>query len=332
MTAQEQLLDAIGSIEEELLLKPKPVTVRRSHIGLIAAVLALVLACGAFAAERLYGKTHMENIITGSGRFFFLDNDIYFEESGQGILRLDTQSGSMDTIPTRDTGLRSLFMLNGRLGYVREFQDVLLQTESGTGWEVLLSGSYPRMHLDGTFLYSDDGTRLQRTDITTGVHTVLAQDTHGYFLDDNYLYVLAGNRGNVFLKSEKAHISFEEIPLSFYPAAIYVDGEDIYLSRYAALEAGEPNFRVIHYRDGKETPLPIYSAILQAVGNTIYYLQNNTLKTYHTDTGAITVLQEDVYEFSILEDRYLCIDYLYDGGIQILDMTTQETIYATKAN
>ena len=61
MTAQEQLLDAIGSIEEELLLKPKPVTVRRGHIGLVAAVLTLVLACGAFAAERLYGKTHMEN-------------------------------------------------------------------------------------------------------------------------------------------------------------------------------------------------------------------------------------------------------------------------------
>ena len=332
MTAQEQLLDAIGSIEEELLLKPKPVTVRRGHIGLIAAVLTLVLACGAFAAERLYGKTHMENIITGSGRFFFLDNQIYFEESGRGILTLDTQSGSIDTIATPDTGLRSLFMLNGRLGYVRGFQDVLLQTETGTGWEVLLSGSYPRMHLDGTLLYSDNGTQLQRTDISTGEHTVLAQDTHGYFLDDSYLYVLVGNRGNVFLKSKKDHISFEEIPLSFHPAAIYVDGEDIYLSRYAALAEGEPNFRVIHYRDGVETPLPIYSGLLQAVGNTIYYLQNNTLKTYNTDTGAIEILQDRVFEFSILEERYLCITYLYDRGTEIRDLNTNATLYPVNRN
>ena len=332
MTVQEQLLDAIGGIEEELLLKPNAPSIRRIRVGLIAAVVAIMLACSAFAAEFLYGKTDMDNMITGSGRFLFHDGQIFFEEPYQGILALNTQNRSVNTISTQDTGLRSLFILNGRLGYVRGFQDVVLQKEDSIGWDVLFSGSYPRMHLDGSFLYSDNGMQLQRTDLATGEATVLANDTHGYFVDEEYLYVLAGGRGNVFLRSRKDAVSFEEIPLSFYPAAIYVDGEDIYLSRYAALAEGEPNFRVIHYRDGVETPLPIYSSLLQAVGNTIYYLQNNTLKTYNTDTGAIEILQDRVFEFSILEERYLCITYLYDRGTEIQDLNTNATLYPANRN
>jgi len=326
MTMQNQLLDAIGNIDEALLLQPKRRTARRLHAGLIAAVLAVLLACGAFAAELLYGTMNMENTVTGSGRFLLHEDKIYFEAPVGGILALDIQSGTTSTIATEDRDLRSLFIMNGKLGYVRGFQDVVLQTESRNSWGTLLSGSYPRMFLDGSFLYSDNGLQLQRTDLETGETEVLAENTHGYFVDDENLYVLVGDRGNVFLKSKKELVSFEEISLSFYPAAVYAHGEDLYFSRYAAIGEDEPHFRVILYRDGTETPLPIYSALLQKVEDTVYYLQDNTLKTYHAATG-IKTLREDVYEFSVLEDRYLCIDYLYNGGTEITDLRTGAALY-----
>lgn len=328
MTMQDQLLDAIGQIDETLLLQPKTVS-RRLHVGLIAAVLAVVLACGAFAAELLQGKMDMDTAIAGSGRFLFHEDQIFFESKETGILALDIRSGTTHTIATEDRDLRSLFIMNGKLGYVRGFQDVVLQTESSDSWETLLSGSYPRMFLDGSFLYSDNGLQLQRTNLKTGETEVLVKNTHGYFVDEENLYVLVSDRGNVFLKSKKDSVSFEEISLSFYPAAVYAHGEDLYFSRYAAIEEDEPHFRVFRYRDGKETPLPIYSALLQIVGQTVYYLQDNTLKAYHTETETIEVLYPEVFEFSVLEGRYLCLQYLYDGDTEILDLTTGKTIYSS---
>lgn len=327
MTMQDQLLDAIGQIDETLLLQPKAAAHRRLHAGLIAAVLTVILACGAFAAEMLKGNMDMDTAIAGSGRFLFHEDQIFFEGTDAGILALDIRTGTVSTIATEDRDLRSLFILNGKLGYVRGFKDVMLH--AGDSWETLLSGSYPRMFLDSNFLYSDDSLRLQRTDLETGKTEILAENTHGYFVDEENLYALVGNRGNVFLRSKKDAIDFEEVPLSFYPAAVYAHGEDLYFSRYAAVEEGEPHFRVIRYRDGVETPLPIYSALLQVVGETIYYLQDNTLKAYDISTKTIDVLYPEVFEFSVLEGRYLCLKYLYNGGIAILDLTTGKTIYSS---
>lgn len=329
MTMQDQLLDAIGQLDEALLLQSKAATRRRLHAGLIAAVLAVFLACGALAAELLQGKMDMDTAIAGSGRFLFHEDHIFFESAGGGILALDTHTGAVNTIATEDRDLRSLFIMNGRLGYVRGFEDVMLRTESGDAWETLLSGSYPRMFLDGSFLYSDNGLQLQRTDLETGETVVLAENTHGYFVDEENLYVLVGDRGNVFLKSKKEPVSFEEVPLSFCPAAIYADGDDLYLSRYDAAEAETPHFRVFRYRDGTETPLPIHSALLQVVEETIYYLQDNTLKAYDIRRETTKTLYPEIFEFSVLEGRYLCLQHLYDGGIEILDLTTGKTIYSS---
>ena len=320
---QEQLLEAIGQIDDELLAEPvrrKPKLLRRT---LLAAALMAALALTASAlSSTLFksGSNTMDNIITGLGRFAYDEGYIYYGSVGT-IYKLELETGSAEKIPLSDSQAdpKYLTVAQNGLGYVTGFDRFEIISPEGSTQQVLIEeDTAARLFVDGNMLYTENGVNLQRINTETGEKEVLATGTHGYYVDDSYIYALT--EGNLFLRSGKDSIAFEEIPLSFHPAGILAAGEDLYFSVYQ----GDGHYQVIHYRDGIETRLPIFAYFMQMLDGKLLYLdciEKNVLKSYHLTTGETEVIAGNVFEFSVLENRYLCIDFFNDSCL-VLDFQT----------
>jgi len=318
-----QLLEAIGGVDEGLLTESEGYVKRYSKNlfrPLVAAVLAAVLVLSVAAAGiGLWVKdNNMDNHFTGQGKFLYADGYIYRGETGM-IRGVSLAGGAQKTIMLGDKSDVPvyLFASGDYLYYVHIYDRLVRMCLDGTDTETVMEGSFRRAYADGNVLYSNDGETLWATDLNTGTRTVLLNNCREYYVDESAIYALTGEERNMFLRSEKDNVSFQEIPLSFYPSRILADGEDLYLAKFE----GTGKYRIIHYRDGVETPLPIGSWFYQVRNGSIYYLEAETVKSYELATGKTNILQENVHEFSILEDRYMCFDR-YNMPDGVLDLKT----------
>ena len=86
-------------------------------------------------------------------------------------------------------------------------------------------------------------------------------------------------------------------------------------------------YRVNLLRDGESTALPVYSWFYQILGDCILYLDDETaaLKSYNINTAVETTLAENVFEFSVLQDRFVCIEP-YNAEPMIYDWQTAQTV------
>ena len=74
------------------------------------------------------------------------------------------------------------------------------------------------------------------------------------------------------------------------------------------------------------TPLPIYTWFYQVLDGCILYRDDNyELKSYDLETGKTEKLAKDVFDFSVLEGRYICIEQFNKAPI-MLDWTTGDTV------
>ena len=324
---RDTLLDAIGGVDDSLLMAAEP-PARRSpagklRIAVIAAVLvALTMSAAAIAFQWLPTEqtdlgTNVANNTLGWGKFAYDEGFIYYGEMGY-ICRLNVNTGAVDHIPLEDAQVSPIYVFTTpeHIGYVDRWYRLLLMTKDGAQTQMIREGNCRDLYIDGTMLYTQDGVTLDRTDLTTGKTVTLAENTHGYFVDKTYIYALTGNLDG-FLRSQKETVAFEELPLSFHPAMIFADGEDLFFACY-----DDEQFQIIHYRDGVETPLPVSCKEYQVVDGCLLYLDEETAKSYDLTTGETTVLQEDVFSFSVLEDRYICFDLFNDTKNIILDRQT----------
>lgn len=328
---QEQLLEAIGQIDDDLLAErvhTKPKLLRRTLLA-AALIAALALTASALGSSLFKsGSNTMGNIITGLGRFAHDGGYIYYGSVGT-IYKLELETGSIEKIPLADSHADPKYLVAAQdgLGYVTGFDRFEIISPEGTGQQVLIEeDTAARLFVDGNMLYTENGVNLQRTNMETGEKELLATGTHGYYVDDSYIYALT--EGALFLRSGKDSIAFEEFPLSFHPAGLIADGADLYFSVYR----GAGRYQVIHYRDGLETRFPVFAHFMQILDGKLLYLdssEKNILKSYHLTTGETTVIAENVFEFSVLENRYLCIDF-YNDRCRILDFQTGKEFTLTK--
>lgn len=142
--------------------------------------------------------------------------------------------------------------------------------------------------------------------------TVLLPCINQYYVDDSYIYaVIPANAEenipeNYLVRSPRQAINFEKIELSFPPAAVMADGDDLYI-------ASQRPFQLSHWHEGTETQLPIRSVYYQVMNSEIIYLEDDSfnqgtfaLKSYDLQNGEIRLLLEEVFDFCILNNRYIC--------------------------
>ena len=140
---------------------------------------------------------------------------------------------------------------------------------------------------------------------------MLLTDAHCYFVDKNWIYALV--EGNCFLRSPKDNVAFETIPLSFHPAGMIAHGDTLYFTKF--LGSGN-RYRIISYRDGTETVLPITGFHMQIFRDQLLYIDERMLMLYDPATGSNTPVSENVYEYAVLNGDCICT-YHYGGNITI---------------
>ena len=318
-----QLLKAIGGVDEQLLMaseKHVPHISKRMVHAVVAAVLIIALSLSAVAVGiglQAKGNT-VSNTLTGQGKYVYDRGYIYYGERGV-IRQISLEDGSEKQITLQDKSDVPVYLFTSEdyLYYVDTYDRLVRIRFDGTESETVWEGSFRRAYAEGSVLYSNDGESLCVTDLNTGEVTVLLDNCREYYVDGDNIYALTGEKSNIILRSDKNTIGFEEISLSFYPSQIVADGEDLYIAKF--LRKG--NYQIVHYRDGVETPLPIGSWHYQVFDGCILYLEDQTVKSYELATGRITQLRENVYQFSILEDRYICFDQC-NAPTVILDWET----------
>ncbi len=268
--------------------------------------------------------TSMANIVMGQGMFAYANGRIYYGGSGC-IYAIDPKSGEVTThvLSNKYSHPYYLFATENYIGYVPEYDTLEILPLDGKGTERMVYQGISSTHLyaDGMQLYTNSGTEmLQRIDLQTGSVTELLSDVNTYYVDDTYIYATCVGAENVFLRSRKDVIDFEKIPLSFYPIKVLADGEDLYFC-----EGGEGrSYQLLHYRDGVETRLPFRAYDYQILDGHVIYRDPDTsgaLKSYDLQTGETKLLHDRMFDFSILEGRYICM-LCFGGDVQVYDWQT----------
>lgn len=359
---KEQLLDAIGYADEQFLMEAEqPVTGRSNfRIGRVALVAALVavIAVTAMASTGLLAKllpakengSSMANLATGMAGFVYSDGYIYQGVPGY-IYKCDINGNVVKTYPLSDKLETPHYMfatedaivyVNG-MGLPVEPVDETAPNREGI-WGLRVQpkdGSAPysicpgveatHAYADGDLLYvNNGGTKLSRVNLVTFEQTDLMENVFSYYVDENYIYAIENTEEHCIFRSAKDTIAFEKIELSFDPNNIVADGEDLYICEWMSKDdqkATGERYRVNLVRDGVATRLPIYSWFYQILDGCVLYIERDTylLKKYEVATGQVTTIAENVFEFTVLEGRHVCITTFNDDPL-IYDWQTGKTV------
>lgn len=262
-----------------------------------------------FYIEKGNTGTTCANSVMSNGRFAYSNGFIYFSYFNE-IFEYDLQSEKTVTFPVEDFNPMDMFTTDDYICYTDTSNGLIRVTKDGKKRKVILENEgFACLFADGmSFYYKKNGNTLCRRDLSTNEEIVLADDVLVYYMDDTYIYVISHEDKNSFLRSPKNDINFEEIELSFRPIRVYSHGHDLY---FTVGGEGE-EWQVVQYRDGKETRLPMNSYRYQILDNHLIYADEDTfkstytIKSYNQETGETAVLHENVFEFSIFEERYIC--------------------------
>lgn len=362
---KEQLMEAIGGVDESLLMESEQIT-RRSAKPLkrlvLAAAIVAALVVTAMASTDLFSTflgaekngSSASNLATGMAGFVYSDGYIYQGVPGY-IYKCDAEGNIVKTYPLSDKFETPHYMfatedaivyINGMgLNVEPEYESAVNRTDF---WGLRVQpkdGSAPysicpgveatHAYADGDLLYfNNGGTMLSRVNLTTLEQTDLMANVFSYYVDENYIYAIENTEEHCIFRSAKDTIAFEKIQLSFDPNNIVADGEDLYICEWMNKDdqkATGERYRVNLVRDGVTTQLPIYSWFYQVLDGCVLYTERGTyfLKSYDLATGEVTTIAENVFEFSVLEGRYICIVTFNDDPIIYDWQTGEKTVLDT---
>ena len=265
------------------------------------------------------GTTAANSAMSG-GSFAYSDGKIYCSVPG-AIVSYDVESGDTQTmlLESEYHHPAKMFTTEYYVGYLLSNNILKVKPKDGASESIVYQGIYsPRLYADGMTLYTTEGI----IDLNTGEMTDYGVDGIFSYVDDTYIYLLPGEKENYFLRSRKDEIAFEKIELDFYPIAVVGDGKALYFCK-----GGVGNYNLFRWCDGEVTELPVQSYFYQLLdGNVLYLAEENTvLKSYDMESGETAVVAENVFDFSILEGRYVCMD-MYNADAVILDWQTGQTV------
>lgn len=263
------------------------------------------------------------NIQTAMGRVAYKDGKVFMGLPGE-ILCYDIATGEQEVYPLNSVykDPKYLFVTDHYIGYVTDYDVVELLSRDRTKAEFWLYEGIRSVDLyaDGMDLYVM-GDGLRHIDLTTGQITLLLEDVLSFTVDGEYVYALPGNDEKYFLRGKKGTADFEKIDLSFYPIQVLSYGNELYLCK-----GGEDkSYQIIRYCNGKEEPLPANSYFYQVLNGQLLWKDENTVKAYDLETEEVTVLQDNVFEFSVLADRYIFFD-IFNQNSLLLDTITGELV------
>ena len=313
-------------------------------VCIIISVILLLSICGCQSKELYTGKNPgmtCANAVMGHGQFAFSNDFIYFYYANS-IYEYDIQTEKTLTLNMEDTYPEIAFLSEDYIYYknILALNELRCITKDGKAKHTLFEreGVFHYPFADGMNLYFLDGGLIRR-DMTSGEETMLIASAVTYHIDDSSIYavVIEDDEKWSLYRSDIENILFTKVELTFEPMAVYSTGSELYLAErcYTANAEGLFSCQIIRYSEGQETELPIYSTYYRILDNCVIYSDDNTyensrftVKSYDLETGEESVLCNDVFDFCILEERYICFRCQGKGGIwwDLLDWQTGETV------
>ncbi len=308
----------------------------KKHVyALIPLLLVFIVFTGCaspnFFIEKNNTGTTCANVTMGNGIFAYRDEFIYCTD-GQTIYEYDLQNRkTVLLVPKNTLGIKSMLVTPDYIGFA--INGLKAITRDGRYSKTIFDrgANCIQLFTDGEVAYYIDyiGENLYQRDMQTGEETVLCDSILSYYVGDTYIYTVTKKDGQCRLsRSERETIKFEEMELSFEPITVYSCDRGVFMAQ-------KGDYQIIRYENGIETKLPIYSTFYQTIDNCVIYSDSTEymngcfpVKSYNLDTGDETLLCENVFDFCILENRYISCECVTDLGtvFQYYDWQTGATV------
>lgn len=285
---------------------------------LLLTLALFIVCCGCGEPQEpieMLGTT-CDNIVINRGQFCFSNDFIYFwawdDAIGDSrIFEYDLETGKAVGLRSTGDDVKNLFVSGGRIYYVSG-DSLKSVTKSGQKPRTVFSregkGCWALTVYDNTAYFLDTvGGNLFSRNLADGSEQKLLSNVFTYHIGQGEIYALVDENDHRDLYiSDLEQIDFQKAELDMDPIVISAGGT-VYVS-----EAG--TYQMFAFADGQLSQLPMRATFYTIVGNTIFYLDADTyadsgytLTAYDTETGKKETVFENVCDFNVLEDRYICM-------------------------
>lgn len=282
---------------------------------MLRRILCLVMILGLFLSgcKDEIRTQHIEgsncaNITMGDGEFAYYNGMIYFTDYFN-IFEYDTESNKLVGYNSKHSRIKSLFASEDNV-YFSDSGLHYITKDGKTVNEVFeREGICAKLFVEEDTVYLLDGIGgdLISHNIKDGSETVISKFVSTYYVDDENIYLINETpKGTKLTRYERETAITVDVELSFSPVSVISHEDDVYLST-------SETYQIIRITNNIETALPINAYYFQIVDNKLFFLDENTfenscytLKMYDMTTNETVILFENVFNFCVLESRFVC--------------------------
>lgn len=278
------------------------------------------------------------NSVMGNGTFLMDGPAVYYTDKDR-MYRYDMEKKETLASPVID--VFGQLNLRGETIYYKDLSKGSLcsmgtnGTKGQTVYENTQGESMAQIYMEGDICYylTGYGGRLIRVDLTSGKEEVLCETVRSFYITGEKIYVIQqtapGEAKTKLLVSGKDSPDFKRIRLSFDPISVYPvqQGTEtvLYLNHVGSYEltAVSEEGRILR-------ELPVHTLYYQVSGGILYYMDQDSFETdyklmaYNLDTEETRVLAENVFDFCVLEERYIGICQLFKETYLLYDGEMKE--------
>ena len=281
-------------------------------IGIILCLFLIFSICGCngkYIGELDNNSTSCGNIVMGNGKFAY-DNDFSYFTDLQNIFEYDIKNKKTIFFNSKSQIVRSMFVKNEYIYFACDGLNRI--SKDGKKKENIFTCDKGclQLYIDGNDAYYLDsiGGSLFYKNLSSLDEILVFDNVMSYYVDENNIYVIAKDEDkNALFVSEKVNIDFKKEKISFEPIAIFVVKDEWFISKRGS-------HQIIQYTNGQTKELPITSSYYQVFDDNIIYLDSGTYKNgcfslmmYNINSNKKTLISENVFDFNILSDNYICM-------------------------
>lgn len=309
---------------------------RAAGITVLFFLILGMSGCGKNATESEQQRNGCGNTVMGNGSFL-MDEDLVYYTDKEYIYRYDRTVKEVTVSPAEDVYGQMNFW-NGRIVY-KKFSDGDLYALNLNGeLEGRVYENPEERHIAQLYIEGDDwyyltgyGGELVRFNPKTRKETVLCDQVRSFYVTEEKVYVIRqeAEAETILMVSAKEDMAFETIPLPFSPVCVFPmiteDTTTLYLNKTETFELVAVSEEGVVLKE-----YPIHTLYYQVGNESIYYMDQDTFDTdyrlmsYSIQSGEKKTLADHVFDFCVLEGRYIGICRLFENSYWLYDTVTGE--------
>jgi len=304
---------------------------KSARIGILGIVLLSFLLFGCSKKNEVisvpYGTT-CANIQMGNGRFAYGKDYLYYAGIGQ-IIEYDMRTGKVILLPAADGGIPSGLYLNGEYVCYTDGAAKAVRLDGKKEIDQFTrQGNCIRLYVEGQEAWYMDYVEenLYYRNLLSGEERKIATGVLSYFVSEDLLYVvIKQNDVRRLYCADRQGTQLEAVDLAFEPISVLVAGKTLYL-------AEKGSYQIHKLEQQVDMVIPVCGTYYQVLGDWLIYSDSTgfsegyfPLKAFNTVTEESRLITDWVFDFCVLEERYVCYDSR-EGAVAYYDWEKGNTV------